>query len=147
MIKLRDYQQRIVEEGYSKLLKLNLLYLSMEVRTGKTLTALSLANKFTNKKGVLFVTKKKAIKSIENDYDLLNPDYKITVINYESLHKVEGDFDIIIIDNIGISNLFTINPVNILPDDTVPNPIKIKKRPTSQLITYPNVIFFTSLIS
>jgi len=70
----------------------------MEVRTGKTLTALSLADKFTNTKGVLFVTKKKAIKSIENDYALLNPEYKITVINYESLHKIEGDFDIIIID-------------------------------------------------
>ena len=98
MIELRSYQKEIIEEAYPKLLRLNLLYLSMEVRTGKTLTALSLANKFTNTKGVLFVTKKKAIKSIENDYNLLNPSYKITVINYESLHKIEGDFDIIIID-------------------------------------------------
>ena len=98
MIELREYQKEIVEEGYSKLLNKNLVYLSMEVRTGKTLTALSLADKFTNKKGILFVTKKKAIKSIENDYALLNPNYKITVINYESLHKIEGDFDIIIID-------------------------------------------------
>lgn len=98
MIKLRDYQEKIVNDGYDKLLRLNMVYLSMEVRTGKTLTALSLADKFTNKKGVLFVTKKKAIASIENDYALLNPEYKITVINYESLHKVEGDFDIIIVD-------------------------------------------------
>ena len=98
MIELRGYQEKIAEQGYSKLLKLNMVYLSMEVRTGKTLTALSLANKFTNPKGVLFVTKKKAIKSIENDYELLNPDYNITVINYESLHKVEQDFDIVIID-------------------------------------------------
>ena len=98
MIKLRPYQKKIVDQSYSKLLNLNIVYLSMEVRTGKTLTALSLADKFTNKKGVLFVTKKKAVKSIENDYALLNPEYKITVINYESLHKVEGDFDIIIVD-------------------------------------------------
>lgn len=98
MLELRSYQKKIIEEAYPKLLVLNLIYLSMEVRTGKTLTALSLADKFTNTKGVLFVTKKKAIKSIENDYALLNPEYKITVINYESLHKVEGDFDIIIID-------------------------------------------------
>ena len=97
-ITLRDYQEKIAEQGYSKLLKLNMVYLSMEVRTGKTLTALSLANKFTNPKGVLFVTKKKAIKSIENDYELLNPDFNITVINYESLHKVQQDFDIVIID-------------------------------------------------
>ena len=98
MLELRSYQKEIIEEAYPKLLKLNLLYLSMEVRTGKTLTALSLADKFTNTKGILFVTKKKAIASIENDYALLNPSYKITVINYESLHKIEGDFDIIIID-------------------------------------------------
>ena len=98
MIELRDYQQKIVNDGYSKLLQLNMVYLSMEVRTGKTLTALSLADKFSNKKGVLFVTKKKAIKSIENDYELLNPDFNIKVINYESLHKVEQDFDIVIID-------------------------------------------------
>ena len=98
MINLRDYQVDLVNEGYSKILKLNMIYLSMEVRTGKTLTALSLANKFTNPKGVLFVTKKKAIKSIENDYELLNPDFNITVINYESLHKVQQDFDIVIID-------------------------------------------------
>ena len=98
MIELRDYQQKIVNDGYSKLIQFNMIYLSMEVRTGKTLTALSLANKFTNTKGVLFVTKKKAIKSIENDYELLNPDYNINVINYESLHKVEQEFDIVIID-------------------------------------------------
>ena len=98
MLKLRDYQEAIVNEGYDKMLRLNMIYLSMEVRTGKTLTALSLADKFTNTKGVLFVTKKKAIASIENDYNLLNPGYEITVINYESLHKIEGDFDIIIID-------------------------------------------------
>ena len=98
MLKLRDYQEAIVNEGYDKMLRLNMIYLSMEVRTGKTLTALSLADKFTNTKGVLFVTKKKAIASIENDYALLNPNYKITVINYESLHKVENDFDIIIVD-------------------------------------------------
>tara|TARA_R110002167_G_scaffold342233_2_gene551007 strand:+ start:499 stop:1734 length:1236 start_codon:yes stop_codon:yes gene_type:complete len=98
MLKLRDYQEAIVNEGYDKMLRLNMIYLSMEVRTGKTLTALSLADKFTNTKGVLFVTKKKAIASIENDYNLLNPGYEITVINYESLHKIENDFDIIIVD-------------------------------------------------
>ena len=98
MIELRDYQVDLVNEGYSKLLKLNMVYYSVAVRVGKTLTALSLANKFTNPKGVLFVTKKKAIKSIENDYELLNPDYNINVINYESLHKVEQEFDIVIID-------------------------------------------------
>ena len=97
MITLRDYQNKIVEQGYSKLMQFNMVYLSMEVRTGKTLTALSLADKFSCK-NVLFVTKKKAIKSIEKDYNLLMPNYAIEVINYESLHKVTGEFDILIID-------------------------------------------------
>lgn len=97
MIKLRDYQQKLVDEGYTKLINYNLVYLSMEVRTGKTLTALSLANKFSND-NVLFVTKKKAIKSIENDFELLKPNYELTVINYESLHKVKGEFQTIVID-------------------------------------------------
>jgi hypothetical protein len=38
---------------------------------------------------VLFITKKKAISSIESDYKLLSPDYEILVINYESLHKID----------------------------------------------------------
>jgi len=97
MINLRDYQKKIVDLGYSKLINYNLVYLSMEVRTGKTLTALSLANKFSNEL-VLFVTKKKAIASIQKDYELLQPDYKIEVINYESLHKFSGEPQTIIID-------------------------------------------------
>lgn len=97
MIKLRPYQEDIVNEGYSKLINLNLVYLSMQVRTGKTLTSLALADKFTVN-NVLFVTKKKAIKSIEKDCELLNPAYKLTVINYESLHKIEGGYDVFIID-------------------------------------------------
>ena len=71
----------------------------MEVRTGKTLTSLGIA-KLMNKKNVLFVTKKKAISSIENDYIALNPDFDIVVINYESLHKLPkpGNYDLVILD-------------------------------------------------
>ena len=67
----------------------------MEVRTGKTLTALSIANGY---KSVLFVTKKKAISSIQSDYNLLSPNYEIVIINYESIHKIEGYFDLVIVD-------------------------------------------------
>ena len=69
----------------------------MEVRTGKTLTALGIAQK-RNKRRVLFLTKKKAIGSIEKDYKSLSPDYDIVIINYESAHKVEIDCDLLIID-------------------------------------------------
>ena len=82
----RDYQLDIIDQGISIILKCGLVYLGMEVRTGKTLTSLGIAQKlFMN--NVLFVTKK-AISSIENDYKLLSPKYKLIVINYESLHKI-----------------------------------------------------------
>jgi hypothetical protein len=70
----------------------------MEVRTGKTLTSLGIAQK-VGVKNVLFLTKKKAISSIESDYELLNPNYEITVINYESIHKVpKKGWDFVILD-------------------------------------------------
>lgn len=92
---IREYQQNIINQGKEILQNYHLLYLAMQTRTGKTLTALSIAEGF---KSVLFVTKKKAIQSIQNDYDLLQPSYKITIINYESVHKIEGYFDLIICD-------------------------------------------------
>ena len=71
-----------------------------KVRTGKSLTALQAANLYGAKK-VLFITKKRAIdtKTIENDYDMLNPTFTIQIINNESLHKVtDNDFDLVISD-------------------------------------------------
>lgn len=93
----RPYQAKIIEEGTAKLKKLGIVYLSMEVRTGKTLTALGIANNM-GVENVLFITKKKAITSINNDCELLSPDYTLTTINYESLHKVEITPDLIIVD-------------------------------------------------
>lgn len=69
----------------------------MEVRTGKTLTALNIA-KLYEAKNVLFLTKKKAISSIQWDYDNFGFDFDLTIINDESLHLVNGDFDLIIHD-------------------------------------------------
>tara|TARA_R100000781_G_scaffold65365_2_gene41125 strand:+ start:28 stop:1260 length:1233 start_codon:yes stop_codon:yes gene_type:complete len=93
----RDYQTTIMDKAEGVLLAHRFVYLSMEVRTGKTLTALGVAEKLgiTN---LLFVTKKKAIGSIQDDYKKLSPSYQITVINYESLHKIQGRFDLIVLD-------------------------------------------------
>jgi hypothetical protein len=65
----RDYQKEIILKGTEMLLQNKFLYLAMEVRTGKTLTSLAIAEKI-NANNVLFVTKKKAISSIESDYAL-----------------------------------------------------------------------------
>ena len=96
-MKFRDYQIRIINTATGVLQAHRFVYLSMEVRTGKTLTALGVAEKL-GIQNLLFVTKKKAISSIEADYKKLMPSYQITVINYESLHKVEGVFDFLVLD-------------------------------------------------
>lgn len=97
MITLRPYQVEAVEQGLKRLRSLGIAYLCMEVRTGKTLSALEIARQYGAKK-VLFLTKKKAIGSVRSDFELLNPGYELTVINDESLHQVEGDFDLLIRD-------------------------------------------------
>ena len=96
-MKFREYQVEIINTAQTVLLAHRFVYLSMEVRTGKTLTALGVAEKL-GINNLLFVTKKKAIGSIEADYKKLMPNYPITVINYESLHKVEGEFDFVVLD-------------------------------------------------
>jgi len=99
MIQLRDYQERIVNKATEVIRQHGFVYLAMEVRTGKTLTALSIGIELKAQK-VLFVTKKKAISSIDKDYDMLRPTYFLHTINYESLHKVsyDLDWDLIIVD-------------------------------------------------
>ncbi len=97
MVEFRDYQKEIISKGVGVIKRHGFLYLAMEVRTGKTLTSLGIADQ-VGRKSVLFLTKKKAISSIEDDYKLLSPSYEMTCINYESIHKVSGRFDMIILD-------------------------------------------------
>jgi hypothetical protein len=95
----RDYQKDIIVSGCKILKQYGFLYLAMEVRTGKTLTSMGIA-KYLMVENVLFITKKKAIGSIETDYNTLSPSYSLTVINYESLHLVMSNkkWDLIICD-------------------------------------------------
>ena len=98
--KPRDYQDKISSDAVEILRRKKLVCLFMEVRTGKTITALETCKKFGAKK-VLFITKIKAFSSIQNDYDNFGYTYNLTVINRESLHKIEtNDFDVIIIDEV-----------------------------------------------
>ena len=97
-ITFRSYQQEIIDKSVNILYNYKLLYLAMEVRTGKTLTSLGVCNELPVN-NVLFITKKKAISSIEADYNLLAPDFYLEVINYESLHKIKKrGWDVIIAD-------------------------------------------------
>ena len=96
-MKFRKYQSEIIDKAFDMLVKYGFVYLSMQVRTGKTLTAMGTAQKL-GVDNMLFVTKKKAISSIESDYKLLNPKFHINVVNYESLHKVAGEYECIVLD-------------------------------------------------
>ena len=97
MIQLREYQIRLAKEATDILKTKGLVYLAMEVRTGKTLTALQTAQLFAAKR-VLFLTKKKAISSIQWDYDNFGFDFDLTITNDESLHLVNKEFDLVIHD-------------------------------------------------
>jgi hypothetical protein len=98
-IELRDYQKSIVSKAAEIINEHGFVYLAMEVRTGKTLTSLSICDNIPNVENVLFLTKKKAIDSITADSDKLCPSYVLFVMNYESIHKLpKVKWDVIICD-------------------------------------------------
>jgi hypothetical protein len=98
-MEFREYQKEIIEKALKIIDVKKFIYLSMEVRTGKTLTSLGILDKIKNINKVLFITKKKAITSIYEDFKMLKPTYELFVINYESLHKIdERGWDAIVCD-------------------------------------------------
>lgn len=98
-MQLRDYQESISTDAAKMLQWLKICYLSMEVRCGKTLTALAACEKY-GAKSVLFLTKKKAISSITGDYDQLGPSFKLICINYEQVENLAPayQFNLVICD-------------------------------------------------
>jgi hypothetical protein len=99
MKKLRDYQVSGAIVAAECIKKYKIHYLCHSVRTGKTATSLETARLLGCKK-VLFITKKKAIGSITDDYNDFgfNEHFNIVIINKESVHKYEDDYDLIISD-------------------------------------------------
>lgn len=97
-MQLRDYQIDISSRGAQILKDKYILCLAMEVRLGKTFTSLEICRKL-GYESILFLTKKKAISSIESDAQKIVPNSDIVIINYESIHKVNrSNFDVIICD-------------------------------------------------
>ena len=94
----RPYQIDIANKAADIIRKYGLVYLAMQVRTGKTATAL-LTAKGMQAKRVLFVTKKKVIDGILADHKALSLTFEIAVTNYEQLHNLQRlDSDLIILD-------------------------------------------------
>ncbi len=98
MIELRESQIWCAAQCIERIKKFGIVYLAAEVRTGKTITALQVMEDM-EKQHVLFITKKKAISSIQRDYDAGEFSFNITIINYESLHTLhQTNYDGIICD-------------------------------------------------
>ena len=97
-MELRPYQEKLSAQGVEILKHKKIVYYCCEVRIGKTIIALNTAKLFGAKK-VLFITKKKAISSIQFDYDNFGFEFEIVIINDQSLHKIlNTDFDLIVSD-------------------------------------------------
>lgn len=96
-MELRDYQVSIAERACELLRNFKIAILCMEMRTGKTLTSLYAASLYGANR-VLFVSKKKALRSIADDFEKLGKPYEFAIINYEMLHTVTNNFDLIILD-------------------------------------------------
>ena len=114
------HQTDIALQAYGLLKRYGMAYLAMQERTGKTLTSILVAemSKCTN---ILVITKAKALKG-DDDKDIvsakggwagaLNLYLKVksvnqvwktatktyTIVNYESIHKISGKYDLVIID-------------------------------------------------
>jgi len=93
---LRPYQLTLSQQAADIVRQHGCVLLAMEVRTGKTVTALNAA-KLLGAAQVLFVTKKKAIGSIESDCTAMQM-CNVTVTNYDQLHKYEPLYDLVIVD-------------------------------------------------
>lgn len=97
MFELRDYQVEAVNKCLAKIKAGRVPYLASETRTGKTIMALTVANE-VKAESVLFLTKKKAISSVQFDYQKSGHSYKFTVTNYEQASKLKPEYKFVIID-------------------------------------------------
>ena len=99
MMKLRDYQIDIANRANEILRSKHIVYITAQVRTGKTLMALETCRLY-GASSVLFLTKKKAIGSILSDYESFGYQafFELDVVNDESMHKVEGGYDLVVHD-------------------------------------------------
>ena len=91
------HQEELAQAGILILREYAICYLAMEERTGKTITAIQMAERSTAFR-VLIITKKKALADWVNVLANL-PHIKIyQTVNYHQAHKIEGKFDLVILD-------------------------------------------------
>jgi len=105
MIELTPQQRGCVDKCKEILKRYMLLYLAAEVRCGKTLMSMTVARELGYKR-ILFLTKLKAIGSIEDD--LRKSEYqfeKFKILNYEQMltpNAPKPEYDLVILDEASV---------------------------------------------
>lgn len=93
----RQHQLEGAKWALDTVRKYGLAYLAWQERSGKTLTALlTVENSLAST--CLIVTKKKAIDGWMETLEQWSHKTKFVVINYESIHKIQDNFEFIILD-------------------------------------------------
>lgn len=93
-----DYQVVKAEQAYEVLKKHMIVYLAMQERTGKTLTAILVSEACSNVERVLVLTKKNAIKGWTDTLAKFKHSKTYTVTNYHQANKQQAQFDLVILD-------------------------------------------------
>jgi len=92
------HQIAIAAEAVEILKEHMIVYLAMEERTGKTLTAILAAEQLTSCPNVLVITKKKALQGWEDTLAAFPTQHKFTLTNYHQASKIVTSYDLVIID-------------------------------------------------
>lgn len=94
----RPEQLKFAEQGYNILARNMIVYLAMEERTGKTLTALLICERAAVQR-ILVITKKKALIGWQEHLDRFQHRKQYTVTNYHKAKKCNPtDYDLVILD-------------------------------------------------
>ena len=92
------HQTELAKLAYSILAEHMIVYLAMEERTGKTLTAILVCEQ-SKLRNVLVITKKKALGGWQDTLKAFSHTVNYTVVNYHQAKKeLDGDFDAVILD-------------------------------------------------
>lgn len=97
MLTLTDAQLDMASLGSDIIQEYGVVYLAAQMRVGKTLTAIHIAETI-GAKNVLFLSTLKALSSIEADCRKYHPSASITLRNYEQAHKLSPNYDLIVLD-------------------------------------------------
>lgn len=98
MITPYPYQEQLSNEALEIIREHAIVYLAMEERTGKTLTAILTAEK-SKAENVLIVTKKRALAGWEETFRAFETTKTYTLLNYHKVEKfAHSRYDLVILD-------------------------------------------------